>query len=113
MGDDTELARDLRLAIGRVARRLRRAYVDAGEGLSFLELAVVQLLELRHRAHAPVKDIRTGKDSGFGRFPSRQVAINAAWLEAPAEVGRSMRWRPPWGCAAAGLTRESARSQWN
>jgi Transposase DDE domain group 1 len=25
--------------------------------------------------------IRTGKDSGFGRFPSRQFAINAAWLE--------------------------------
>jgi hypothetical protein len=42
----------------------------------------VQLLELRHRAHARVEDrIRTGKDSGFGRFPSRQFAINAAWLE--------------------------------
>jgi DNA-binding MarR family transcriptional regulator len=45
MGEDTELARDLRLAIGRVARRLRRAYVDAGEGLSFLELAMLQRLE--------------------------------------------------------------------
>ena len=42
----------------------------------------VQLLELRHRAHARVEDrIRTGKDTGFGRFPSRQFAINAAWLE--------------------------------
>jgi hypothetical protein len=42
----------------------------------------VQLLELRHRAHARVEDrIRTGKDSGFGRFPSRSFAINAAWLE--------------------------------
>jgi Transposase DDE domain group 1 len=42
----------------------------------------VQLLELRHRGHARVEDrIRTGKDSGFGRFPSRQFAINAAWLE--------------------------------
>ena len=42
----------------------------------------MQLLELRHRAHARVEDrIRTGKDSGFGRFPSRQFAINAAWLE--------------------------------
>jgi len=42
----------------------------------------VQLLELRHRAHARVEDrIRTGKDTGFGRFPSRQYAINAAWLE--------------------------------
>lgn len=42
----------------------------------------VQLLELRHRAHARVEDrIRTGKDSGFGRFPSRQFGINQAWLE--------------------------------
>jgi hypothetical protein len=37
---------------------------------------------LRHRGHARVEDrIRCGKDSGFGRFPSRQFAINAAWLE--------------------------------
>jgi hypothetical protein len=42
----------------------------------------VQLLELRHRGHARVEDrIRTGKDTGFGRFPSRQFAINQAWLE--------------------------------
>ena len=42
----------------------------------------VQLLEIRHRTHARVEDrIRTGKDSGFGRFPSRQFAINTAWLE--------------------------------
>ena len=42
----------------------------------------LQLLELRHRAHARVEDrIRTGKDSGFGRFPSRQFNINQAWLE--------------------------------
>ena len=42
----------------------------------------IQLLELRHRAHARVEDrIRTGKDCGFGRFPSRSFSINAAWLE--------------------------------
>jgi Transposase DDE domain group 1 len=42
----------------------------------------LQLLELRHRGHARVEDrIRTGKDSGIGRFPSRLFAINAAWLE--------------------------------
>jgi DNA-binding MarR family transcriptional regulator len=39
------LASDLRLALGRVARRLRRIYVDAAEGVSFLELAVLQRLE--------------------------------------------------------------------
>jgi len=42
----------------------------------------IQYLEARHRAHARVEDrIRTGKDTGFGRFPSRLFAINAAWLE--------------------------------
>jgi hypothetical protein len=41
----------------------------------------IQFLEARHRAHARVEDrIRTGKDCGFGRFPSRVFAINAAWL---------------------------------
>ncbi|WP_194922661.1 IS1380 family transposase [Catenulispora pinisilvae] len=39
-------------------------------------------IDARHRAHARVEDrIRTGKDTGFGRFPSRQGSINAAWLE--------------------------------
>lgn len=42
----------------------------------------IQFLEVRHRCHARVEDrIRTGKSTGFGRFPSRQFAINAAWLE--------------------------------
>ncbi|MDQ2839034.1 MAG: IS1380 family transposase, partial [Actinomycetota bacterium] len=38
-------------------------------------------LDARHRAHARVEDrIRCGKDTGLGRFPSRQFAINQAWL---------------------------------
>jgi len=42
----------------------------------------IQFLEVRHRCHAHVEDrIRTGKTTGFGRFPSRTFAINAAWLE--------------------------------
>ena len=42
----------------------------------------IQFLEVRHRCHARVEDrIRTGKTTGFGRFPSRTFAINAAWLE--------------------------------
>lgn len=42
----------------------------------------IQFLEARHRAHARVEDrIRTGKDTGFGRFPSRLFAINQAWLQ--------------------------------
>ena len=39
-------------------------------------------LEARHRAHARAGDrIRAGKDTGYGRFPSRHFQINAAWLE--------------------------------
>jgi hypothetical protein len=42
----------------------------------------IQFLEARHRGHARVEDrIRTGKDTGFGRFPSRVFAINQVWLE--------------------------------
>jgi hypothetical protein len=38
-------------------------------------------LDARHRAHARVEDrIRTGKDTGLSRFPSKLFAINAAWL---------------------------------
>jgi hypothetical protein len=45
-----------------------------GGGLAFLEA--------RHRAHARVEDrIRCAKDTGLGRLPSREMAINATWLE--------------------------------
>jgi hypothetical protein len=47
------------------------------------DTAIGQLafLDARHRAHARVEDrIRCGKDTGLGRFPSRQFAINTAWL---------------------------------
>jgi hypothetical protein len=38
-------------------------------------------LDARHRSHARVEDrIRCGKDTGIGRFPSREFAINQAWL---------------------------------
>ncbi len=38
-------------------------------------------LEARHRAHARVEDrIRHAKDSGLGRFPSREFDINEVWL---------------------------------
>ncbi|WP_121708784.1 IS1380 family transposase, partial [Streptomyces sp. E5N91] len=41
-----------------------------------------QFPEVRHRGHATVEDhIRSGKTTGFGRFPSRLFGVNAAWLE--------------------------------
>jgi len=46
--------------------RGKNAYIDAG-----------------HRVHARVEDcIRTGKDTGIGRFPSRDFTVNQAWLTA-------------------------------
>jgi hypothetical protein len=40
-------------------------------------------IDAAHRVHARVEDaIRTGKDAGLGHFPSRDFAVNAAWLTA-------------------------------
>jgi hypothetical protein len=53
----------------------------------------IQYLEARHRAHARVEDrIRTGKDTGFGRFPSRVFAINQAWLELALTAIDLLAW---------------------
>ncbi len=53
----------------------------------------IQYLEARHRGHARVEDrIRTGKDCGFGRFPSRQFGINQAWLELALTGIDLTRW---------------------
>ena len=42
-------------------------------------------LEARHRAHARVEDrIRVAKDTGLGRFPSREFTINQAWIQIAA-----------------------------
>jgi len=57
--------------------------------------AVGQLsaLEARHRAHARVEDrIRCGKDTGFGRFPSRHFSINAVWLELALTAVDLLAW---------------------
>jgi hypothetical protein len=44
-------------------------------------LGQLAFLEARHRAHARVEDrIRHAKDTGLGRLPSREFAINTAWL---------------------------------
>lgn len=50
-------------------------------------------LEARHRAHARVEDrIRHAKDSGLGRFPSREFAINTAWLLAVQIAADLIAW---------------------
>ena len=53
----------------------------------------IQFLEARHRAHARVEDrIRCGKDTGFGHFPSRVFAINAAWLQLALTAIDLLAW---------------------
>jgi len=57
--------------------------------------AVGQLafLEARHRAHARAEDrIRHAKDSGLGRFPSRDFAINTAWAQLTAISADLIAW---------------------
>jgi Transposase DDE domain group 1 len=52
------------------------AYIDAG-----------------HRVHARVEDaIRTGKDTGIGRFPSHGYAFNQAWLTAAMIAQILLAW---------------------
>jgi hypothetical protein len=50
-------------------------------------------LEARHRAHARVEDrIRHAKDTGLGRFPSREFKINQAWLILTAIAADLIAW---------------------
>ena len=50
-------------------------------------------LEARHRAHARVEDrIRIAKDSGLGRLPSREFAINIAWVQVAALTADLTCW---------------------
>ncbi|WP_343898431.1 transposase, partial [Micromonospora gifhornensis] len=54
---------------------------------------VLQWLEARHRAHARVEDrIRCAKDTGLGRLPSREFAINQAWCTAAAIAADLIAW---------------------
>jgi hypothetical protein len=50
-------------------------------------------LEARHRAHARVEDrIKTAKDTGLGRLPSREYAINQAWVQIVAVAADLIAW---------------------
>ena len=50
-------------------------------------------LEARHRAHARVEDrIRNLKQTGIGRFPSREFAINQTWLQLALTAADLIAW---------------------
>lgn len=57
------------------------------------QVGALQWLEARHRAHARVEDrIRCAKDTGLGRLPSREFAINQAWCTAAAIACDLIAW---------------------
>jgi hypothetical protein len=57
------------------------------------QIGALQWLEARHRAHARVEDrIRCAKDTGLGRLPSREFAINAAWCVTAAIAVDLIAW---------------------
>jgi DNA-binding MarR family transcriptional regulator len=70
------LAQDLRLTVGRFARRLRQLYTEGDDQLAFLELAVLQRLD------------RTGQ-----AFPSALAAGETVTSAAIAPVLRSLEDR--------------------
>jgi Transposase DDE domain group 1 len=50
-------------------------------------------IDAAHRVHARVEDaIRTGKDTGIGRFPSQAFAVNQAWLAAALTAATLLAW---------------------
>jgi hypothetical protein len=50
-------------------------------------------LEARHRAHARVEDrVKAIKQTGMGRFPSREFQINAVWLQLALTATDLIAW---------------------
>ena len=50
-------------------------------------------IDAAHRVHARVENcIRTGKDTGIGRFPSHDLAVNSAWLTASLTAAALLAW---------------------
>jgi hypothetical protein len=50
-------------------------------------------IDAAHRVHARVEDcIRTGKDTGIGRFPGQSFALNQAWLAAALIAAILLAW---------------------
>jgi hypothetical protein len=50
-------------------------------------------IDAAHRVHARVEDcVRTGKDTGIGKFPSTSFAFNQAWLAASLIAAALLAW---------------------
>jgi hypothetical protein len=67
--------------------------LEEADGWRYTRVGQLAFLEARHRAHARVEDrIKAAKDSGLGRFPSREYAINQAWLKIVAVAADLTAW---------------------
>jgi hypothetical protein len=50
-------------------------------------------IDAAHRVHARVEDaIRTGKDTGIGKFPSHGISLNRAWFTAALTAAALLAW---------------------
>jgi hypothetical protein len=50
-------------------------------------------IDAAHRVHARVEDaIRTGKDTGIGKFPSQALAMNKAWTSTSLIAATLLAW---------------------
>jgi hypothetical protein len=50
-------------------------------------------IDAAHRVHARVEDrVRTGKDTGIGKFPSQAFTLNQAWLAAALIAATLLAW---------------------
>src|SRR5699024_9180628 len=66
----------------------------------------LQFLEARHRAHARVEDrIRHAKDTGLGRLPSREFALNQAWPGAVMLAADLVAWTRMLACTGDAAVR--------
>jgi DNA-binding MarR family transcriptional regulator len=81
--DASRIARDLRLGVGRVARRLRQLYAQGGDGqLAFIALAV--LSRLQREGPASASQLASGE-----RVTAQAVGVAVADLERRRLVGRA------------------------
>jgi Transposase DDE domain group 1 len=50
-------------------------------------------IDAAHRVHARVEDcVRTGKDTGIGKFPPTSLAMNKAWMSASLTAATLLAW---------------------
>ncbi len=65
---------------------------DGGEAIADLA-GQLAWLEARHRAHARIEDrIKNLKQTGIGRFPSREFQINQTWLQLALTAADLIAW---------------------